>query len=209
MARKVTLKEIYQMGRDSYDSLWSTAKRYGRDVKLYLHWSSGHYNSIFDDYHINITGDGTLYCTGDLDECKAHTWRRNRGSVGISLCCAYKATSNNIGPEPPTEIQINQMARVIAVLANALDLTIDKYRVLTHGEAADNYDEYTGAYESNEVYGPVYGDCERWDLQYLGTDESPKFLKSYTDPATGGNVLRGKANWYRNRWKEHPEERPY
>jgi hypothetical protein len=100
------------------------------------------------------------------------------------------------------------MARVIAVICDALDLTIDIKHVPTHGEAADNADEDYSAYGDDEKYGPCTT-CERWDLQYLGEKESPKFLKSYTDPATGGNVLRGKANWYRNRWKEHPEERPY
>ena len=100
------------------------------------------------------------------------------------------------------------MAKVIAVLANALDLTIDLARVMTHGEAADNADGYYGAYGSNEEYGPL-STVERWDLQYLGTDESPEYIKNFDDPATGGNVLRGKANWYRNYWKENPSERPY
>ena len=209
MSWKVNLKEVYQMAKEAYWPLWNLAKQYGRDVKIYLHWSSGHYTTVFNDYHINITGDGTLYCTGDFDEIKNGTWRRNSGAINISLCCAYLGTSNDLGPEPPTSIQIEQMARVIAVLCDALDLTIDMKRVMTHGEAADNMDDYTGAYPDSEVYGPVYGNCERWDLQYLGTDESPKFLKSYDDPRTGGNVLRGKANFYRNRWKEHPEERPY
>lgn len=208
MSWKVNLKEVYQMARDSYYSIWGAAKNLGREPKIYLHWSAGRYTTVFDDYHINITGDGTLYATHDFDVVLPHTWKRNTGSIGVSLCCAYKATSDNIGPEGPKDIQIDQMARVVAVLCDALDLTIDKYRVLTHGEAADNYDGYTGSYGDDECYGCL-SSCERWDLQYLGTKESPVFLKDYDDPRTGGNVLRGKALWFRNYWKEHPEERPY
>jgi len=208
MAWKVSLKEVYQMARDAYWSLWDTAKRNGRDVKVILHWSAGYGETVFNDYHINITDDGTLWCTGEFDETKSHSWRKNSGAIGVSLCCAYGATSKDIGENGPTPIQIEQMARVIAVICDALDLTIDIKHVPTHGEAADNADgDYTG-YGPEEEYGPR-STVERWDLQYLGTNESPVFLKDYDDPRTGGNVLRGKALWFRNYWKEHPEERPY
>ncbi len=86
------------------------------------------------------------------------------------------------------------MAQVIAIVAKALWLTIDKAHVMTHGEAADNID---GNY-AHESYGPQ-ATCERWDLQFLGTAESPSYTTDYDDPSTGGNILRGKANWYANR----------
>lgn len=191
-----TIQDIEQMSNDFRDSIWEQARSVGREPKVYLHWSAGHYNTVFDDYHINIKGDGTIVVTGDLDEIKSHTWRRNTGSVGISLCCAYNATSKNLGPEPPTQEQIEVMSQVIAAVCNGLWLTIDKEHVLTHGEAADNED---GVWCHDE-YGPKTT-CERWDLQYLGTDESPYFISDHEDPRTGGNVLRGKANWYRNKWK--------
>ena len=191
-----TIQDIEQMSNDFRDSIWEQARSVGREPKVYLHWSAGHYNTVFDDYHINIKGDGTIVVTGDLDEIKSHTWRRNTGSVGISLCCAYNATSKNLGPEPPTQEQIEVMSQVIAAECNGLWLTIDKEHVLTHGEAADNED---GVWCHDE-YGPKTT-CERWDLQYLGTDESPYFISDHEDPRTGGNVLRGKANWYRNKWK--------
>ena len=208
MANQVDLATIYEMARNSYDALWDAARSYGRDVKLYLHWSAGHYDNIFDDYHINIGRDGELYVTGDFDEVKDHTWHRNSGSIGISLCCCAYATSRDLGPEAPTEAQIEAMSQVITVLSNALDLTINIERVLTHGEAADNADGYEGAYGEEDCYGPQH-DCERWDLQFLGTEESPAFVEDYDDPSTGGNILRGKANWYRTHWEEVPADRPY
>ena len=34
--------------------------------KIYLHWTAGRYNQQFDDYHINIDGDGNIYIDGEL-----------------------------------------------------------------------------------------------------------------------------------------------
>ena len=62
--------------------------------------------------------------------------------------------------------------------------------VLTHGEAADNED---GMYP-HAPYGPK-ANCERWDLEYLGTEESPSFAP-WAQGKRGGDILRGKAIWY-------------
>lgn len=192
--RQVSLEELYQVARNSYDGLWDAAKGLGRDVKIYLHWSAGRYNSKFEDYHVNIDCNGNIFLsTDDLSEILAHTYRRNTGSVGVSLCCAYGATSSDLGDYAPTAEQIETMSRVGCVLADALDLTIDKKRILTHGEAADNED---GIW-CHEEYGPK-STCERWDLEYLGTDESPRFNPWATDGSRGGDVLRGKMAWYRS-----------
>lgn len=192
--RAATLKEIYEIAMNSKYNLWDEANYYDRDVKLYLHWSAGRYNTRFEDYHINITGDGVLYIsTEDFSDILDHTWRRNSGSIGISLCCAYNATSDDLGDYPPTGIQIEQMSRVGCVLADALDLSIDLKRILTHGEAADNED----GEDIHEDYGPTTT-CERWDLEYLGTDESPEFNPWGDQEKRGGSVLRGKMAWYRN-----------
>lgn len=186
--KKVTLQEIKQLALQAKSELWQKAQSLGRDVKLYLHWSAGHYGQFFDDYHINIDKDGTSYiATDDLANILAHTWKRNTGSIGITLACGYQATSNDLGPEPPTDQQVETMARVITVLADALDLTIDIFRVMTHGEAADNLDGYTGAYGNDDCYGPATT-CERWDLA---------ILKNGDEWCSGGDALRGKANWYR------------
>ena len=191
--RQITLKELKQMASDAREGIWQKAENCDREPKVYLHWSAGRYNTKSDAYHINIDGDGNLFAsTDDLAETLAHTYRRNSGSVGITLCAAYGATSNDLGEYPPTAAQIEAMAQAVAVVADALWLTIDREHVMTHGEAADNLD---GIYAS-EPYGPQ-STCERWDLQYLGTNESPAYTTDYDDPATGGNVLRGKANWYR------------
>ena len=197
--KRVTLKDIRTMAEAARPTLMAQAQEYGRDVKVYLHWTAGRYGQRYDDYHINIDKDGSLWAsTDDFAETLSHTWHRNTGSIGVTLCCCYQAASNALGPYPPTAAQIEAMAQVVAVLAKALWLTIDRDRIMTHAEAADNMD---GLLPEGDEYGPCNG-CERWDLQYLGTPESPSWTTDYDSPKTGGNVLRGKAIWYQNQMQE-------
>ena len=193
MAYQVTLEDLKGMVENAREAIWEQAKSQGRNPKVYLHWSAGRYDSVFDDYHINITGAGKIFVTtNDLSEIKSHTWRRNTGSIGISLCCAYDATTNDLGEYAPTNIQIETIAKVIDVVATGLWLTINKEHVLTHGEAADNED---GIW-CHDPYGPKNG-CERWDLEFLETAESPEY-DPWDEEHRGGSILRGKAIWYHN-----------
>lgn len=193
MAYQITLEDLKGMVENAREAIWEQAKSQGRNPKIYLHWSAGRYDSVFDDYHINITGAGKIFVTtNDLSEIKSHTWRRNTGSIGISLCCAYNATSSDLGEYAPTDIQIETIAKVIDVVATGLWLTINKEHVLTHGEAADNED---GIW-CHDPYGPKNG-CERWDLEFLETSESPKY-DPWDEEHRGGSILRGKAIWYHN-----------
>ena len=165
-----------------------------KQTKLYLHWTAGHYGQFFADYHVQVDADGGIYVIGDgvLDDVLAATYRRNSGSVSIALLGCVDATTDDLGGEPPTAAQIEAMAMAAAALADGLWLTIDKERVLTHGEAADNED----GVRAHAPYGPRTT-CERWDLEYLGTAESPAFHPWAKDGTRGGDVLRGKAQWYR------------
>ena len=91
------------------------------------------------------------------------------------------------------------MAQVIAKLCKALWLTIDKFHVMTHGEAANNEDgifPHIAYAWWNDEGGS--GDT-RGDLEYSGTPESPRYDPYATDGSRGGDVLRGKANWYAQR----------
>ena len=149
--REVTLNELSAMASDAREAIWEAAQEYGREPKIYLHWTAGHYHQKFDDYHVNIDKDGRIFVsTDDLSEVLAHTWRRNSGSVGITLDCCAGATSDDLGSEPPTLKQIETMAQCIQVVADALWLTIDIKHVMTHGEAADNAD----GLHTHEDYGP-------------------------------------------------------
>ena len=198
--RSVTPAELEELAGQYRENIKAAAEYIGRETKVYLHWSAGHYGQYWDDYHVQIDKDGEIYVIGDgeLDDVLAATWRRNSGSVSIAILGCFDATTESLGDEPPTPAQIDGMAQATAALCNGLWLTIDKQRVLTHGEAADNEDGIC----PHDPYGPKNG-CERWDLEYLGTDESPIYNPWAEDGTRGGDVLRGKANWYRQYWKEH------
>lgn len=185
MMREVTLQELKNMARAAYNDLWTAARNMGRDVKLYCHWTGGDYYTKFSDYHVNIDGDGRVWVTTDnLAMIKEATYMRNTGSVAITLCCALDAVDEyRLGAYPPTEAQLNAIAQVVCVLADALDLTIDLQRVMTHAEAADNKD---GLW-CHDPYGPD-STVERWDLLVL-RESSPRW--------SGGDELRGNANFYR------------
>ena len=201
--KKVTLKELKDMAINSRSDVWQKAQSLDREPKIYLHWTAGKYDSLFSDYHINITGNGDIYVsTDDLSEVKNHTWKRNTGAIGIGLCCAYGGGSTNLGDYPPTVKQIETVAQVIDVVCAGLWLTIDKAHVMTHGEASNNEDGLT-VHNPYAWWNDSYGDGDtRGDLEYLGTKESPKYNPYATDGSRGGDVLRGKANWYKNNKKD-------
>ena len=56
-------KDVIQMAKAAKGSI----------DRLYIHWTAGHYDSTFGDYHINITGAGDIYLsTDELTEVLAH-----------------------------------------------------------------------------------------------------------------------------------------
>lgn len=61
---------------------------------IYLHWTAGTYDQVFDDYHINIGEHGELFLTCNmLREYKEHTWHLNSKAIAITLCCAKDANA--------------------------------------------------------------------------------------------------------------------
>lgn len=198
---QVTLERLGEIARASRANVWKVAEECGREPKIYLHWTAGTYDRLYDEYHVLIDGEGNIFVsTEDFSQVLFHTWYRNSGGIGIALCCADDATTDNLGDFPPTHEQIEMMAKAIATICDALWLSIDKYHVMTHGEAADNDDGYTGAYGMVDAYGPKHG-CEKWDLEFLGTEESPIYNPWADDGTRGGDVLRGKAIWYRQSYR--------
>ncbi|MDR1701324.1 MAG: N-acetylmuramoyl-L-alanine amidase [Sporomusaceae bacterium] len=158
------------------------AKKPGfRPKKVIMHWTAGNYTNVFNDYHACIKGDGELYFTTDnMAEVLEHTWRRNTGNIGLALCCAAGAVFPDKFPKgfEPTVAQIETLAETMAILAKEFNLSITKDVFMTHTEIA-----------IIDGYGPYSGDSEtKWDLFLL------KDSDGYYKP--GGEVLRGKANWY-------------
>jgi len=192
--QRVTCTELRELAAAYRPALNYAAARCAREVKIYLHWTAGHYGQFFADYHVQVDADGGIYIIGDgvLDELLAATYLRNSGSISIAVLGCVGAATNDLGKEPPTAAQIESLAMATTALADGLWLSIDAEHILTHGEAADNKD---GVY-AHAPYGPRTT-CERWDLEYLGTRESPIFNPWAEGGSRGGDVLRGKAQYYR------------
>lgn len=172
--RKINLEELREMAREAKGCI----------DKIYVHWSAGRYHQFFNDYHINVDNDGCIYAsTNDLTETLPHTWHRNSRAIGICFAGCYGAEANSgydtdFGDYPPTQDQIDGVAKAIAVLCTELDIPVDSDHVMTHCEAAE---------EDN--YGPSTN-CERWDLWYLPDIPNTEELKP------GGEVIRGKVAWW-------------
>lgn len=184
---EIDLNELQLIAENARDNLKATAASVGRKLKIYLHWTAGKHYTTFDDYHICIDGDGALIQMNDFEEILSATYHRNTGSVAITLCCcadavAYADETYDLGEYPPTTQQIESMAQCVATLCTGFDIPIDIEHVMTHAEAANNQD---GVY-CHEPYGPGNG-CERWDLAVL--EQGDNWM-------SGGDIIRGKAQWY-------------
>ena len=59
--QEVTLEQVKQLAENSREKVWSIAKAHGYEPKIYLHWTAGKYDSLFSDYHIDITGKGEIF----------------------------------------------------------------------------------------------------------------------------------------------------
>ena len=206
MRKAQDLTEIMNFTYASKFALTQKAINAQKPVQVVLHWTAGRYSQFFDDYHINIDYDGSYYLsTTDFSEIKYHNYMKNSGSIGICLCCAYGADTYSLGDYAPTDEQIEACAKLMAVLSEALGTELDVEHFCTHGESSDNedfdffYPDYTGY--PNNTYGPK-SDCERWDLEYLDTPDSPSF-NPHDEAHRGGTVLRNKAKKYRMSFYGH------
>lgn len=194
----ITEDELRRMGKEAK----------GRIKTIYLHWTSGHYGQVDNLYHLCVDQDGQVFvnCKA-FTEPKRHTWLRSGSSIGIALCCcsgaacwipggcnakkvqgAYAESRSahpqcalvEYGAEPPTPMQIEMMANVVAVLADELGIAIGKDTVITHCEIA-----------FKDGYGPDEEDpAMSWDLWFL-----PDMLRP-GEVVPGGDLLRSKAKEY-------------
>lgn len=175
----MTLEDIRGEIRLAKDDIIAQAEAVGSKPRIYLHWTAGRYSQDFSEYHLCIHGDGTIVKTRDFDVRPAATWRRNSGSIAITLDCCYNAKPDDIGDYPPTDEQIEVLAMVVTAICDEMGMDITKDNVMTHAEIAtvDGYD-----LDSDDP------DC-RWDLLFLHQSD---------ERGSGGDIIRGKAIYYQN-----------
>ena len=112
--------------------------------------------------------NATLYHFGILTSNVHMAWMRTvAGRLKSDYSYSNTVVYNNFPwPEPPTAVQIEVLAKIVAILCDELRLDIDDYHVMTHCEAA-----------FKDGYGPGDGDPDmRWDLWFLPADPCYKLL---------------------------------
>jgi hypothetical protein len=82
-------------------------ERLGRPERLIVHWTAGDYEDTYPHYHFCTRGDGRVVATLSLTRKGSHTWKRNSGAVGISMC-------GGGGAYPIRAIQLERTAKLIA-----------------------------------------------------------------------------------------------
>lgn len=176
------------------DQLLNTCEEQGHNnTKITLHWTAGHYDQLFDDYHLCIDGNGNFHQIKDFSEVGAHCYRENTNNFGISVCSNYNSGlyenspgyfTYEPGPEPVNYNQLESLAHAVAVCCVTWGLPLSQ--VFTHGERClirqDLYD-----YET-----------ERWDLDIL----VPECHVRKTSPTTtsGGDWIRNRARELAKSW---------
>lgn len=85
----MTMDEVRQMLAKARPAFY----QYPEPVRVYLHWTAGHYYTSFPEYHLCIDADGEIIESRPLQSVPEATWHRNTGSIAIALCCCAGATA--------------------------------------------------------------------------------------------------------------------
>lgn len=105
----------------------------GRPDGIILHWTAGNYDTTYDHYHFCVKGNGEVVQTLSLLYRGSHTWKRNTGKIGISMCCMF---SNKY---PPTKKQIEATAKLVADLVGIFGLDWDQVKDHAYYAKIDGY----------------------------------------------------------------------
>lgn len=160
------------------DSLasFSPVRAAGRAERIFLHWSGGDYETVYDAYHWCVAQrEGSIVVVQTRDPAEnlrnvydepetpygAHVYRRNSYALGISLMAMKDATPADFGLYPVTDPLIEALCTVASRVAATYGIQITRQTVLTHAEAAVE-DGYFGA-----------GEEERWDIARLQPSQKP------------------------------------
>jgi hypothetical protein len=155
-----------------------------------LHWTAGDYERVFPAYHLCLRGavEVEVVSTHDLranmrdvradadQPYAAHVAGRNSWAVGIAVCAMGGATPHDFGRWPITSAQIDALAHVARIVADAYGVAPGAIR--THAEAALD-DGYFGAGD----------DACRWDIARIEPRDAPLAPR---EALATGNFLRAR-----------------
>ncbi len=136
---------------------------------IVLHWTAGTYKATYDHYHFCITWDGLkahTVQTRSLREKGSHTWKRNTGRIGISLCGAFTGY-------PIRKEQLEAMSKLIAELCFRLDIDIDGFH-----NAQDLNDPRISHKTPNVTDHVFYAKIDRYGKPDIGEHLKPVIQKA-------------------------------
>ena len=213
---------IYKRGLDPRFLAWY-ASEFTNKRMVYGHWTAGHRNQAFPEYHRVVTEGARdrpfiVNNVPTYEDLHSHTFGRNTNSCAVALAGFFGAKTDNLGERPVTREQIN--AFVDAITEICLNHRIPVAQFMSHGEAADNVDQGSNPpYDTPCLHGPdakPYGPMttwERWDL-HCWIDQAtlalyaPKIARPsgaiYWPDWIRGNVILNIQASTRSLWKSTP-----
>jgi len=167
----LTMNRLEEAQRLGYD-VGGLARAVGGmvDKKMYLHWSGTAYNALAKGrYHAMFSGSGEKTQNADYDSTLAHTYKRNKNSIGLAIAAMGGKGWDQYPPTSPQLISMMKEAARIGMSWGMKPGDVTRKNVMTQAEAASNKDG-GGAHEN---YGPVDwgGTGERWGLWKLRKDD--------------------------------------
>ena len=160
--------------------------------RIYLHWTGDDFMTVYPAYHFCVAlGEDArplVVATHDLRAnmrdvrigdapYAAHTRGRNSYAIGVSVCGMRDATPHDFGAFALRDDLLAATCALVAELARAYVIPLDREGIATHAEAALD-DGYFGA-----------GEDERWDIARLHPHDRP--LDS-SDARLVGDELRSR-----------------
>ena len=167
----LTMNRLQEAQRLGYD-VGGLARAVGGmvDKKMYLHWSGTAYNALAKGrYHAMFSGSGEKTQNADYDSTLAHTYKRNKNSIGLAIAAMGGKGWDQYPPTSPQLISMMKEAARIGMSWGMKPGDVTRKRVMTQAEAASNKD----GGGDHENYGPVDwgGTGERWGLWKLRKDD--------------------------------------
>ena len=131
------MKMMIKPAKITHSMLLDMAKRAKADQErtIFLHYTWGAYGDIYDEYHLCIDKNGEIYRPLlNLDD-RIASWGFLSNSMHIALCCGKNLRYSNTGyqydkrrrvlcGDYPTELQIAQLAIVVAIICRGLEQEI-------------------------------------------------------------------------------------
>ena len=202
------MKMMIKPTKITHSMLLDMAKRAKCDHErtIFLHYTWGAYGDIYDEFHLCIDKNGEIYRPLlNLDD-RINDWGFLSDSMHIALCCGKNLRYSNSGyqydklrrvlcGDYPTELQIAQMAIVVAIISRVLgqEICYRNVKTLYEHQFANIYRTHNEEISRDLMWLPHQEHSKELDcggvtirtraLEYLKTFTDQKLLAPKALPA--------------------------